>query len=389
MDYKRISADCHIDLCWLPHDLFVKNSCPELRDRMPYVEEGPNGLYWRTKSGLDLGLANGLGSGGTMSSGGRRYVPGIEARGDRFAETGLFDDGSKGVFRPTTPELRLKDQDLDNTQAEVLYGLLGSGMKFTDQEAAIEFYRIYNVWLSDFCSYNLKRLVGVACIPSHTVEAAVAEIDRVKGKPGIGGVELAPSWKTEPLWHPQWDPVWKASADANLPVHFHTHGIPQPPVASDLPEYAKVAASAVNLVSFQMHTGSTLAAFIYSGALERHPTLRMVLGESGIGWIPYVLERLDWEYEERYKGRSALKMKPSDYWRRQCRATFQDDRLGIKNLDDLGEENVMWASDYPHRDGVWPDSDSYIEKQFRHLPDETRSKITCENAGRFYGLIRD
>jgi len=387
MNYTRISADCHIDLCWLPHDLFVTEASVAMRDRMPYVEEGPNGPYWRTRSGINLGLANGVGAGGTMSSGGRRYVPGQEPRGDRFAEMGLFADAARGVFRPTTPELRLKEQDLDNTQAEVLYGLLGSGMKFTDQEAALEFYRVYNVWLSSFCSHDLKRLVGLACIPSHTVEAAVAEIGRVRGRPGIGGIDFAPNWKTEPLWHPMWDPFWKAAAEANLPVHFHTHGTPQPPVAGDLPEFAKVAASAVNLVSFQLHMGNILAAIIFSGALERYRSLRVVLGESGIGWIPYVLERMDWEYEERFKGRSALKMQPSDYWRRQCRATFQDDRLGIKCLDELGEENVMWASDYPHRDGVWPDSDEYIERQFKHLPDTTRRKITCENAGRFYGLI--
>ena len=388
MNYTRISADCHIDLCWLPHDLFVKNSSAALRERMPYVEEGPNGPYWRTRSGVDMGLANGAGFQGTMSTGKRRYVPGMEPRGDRFAETGLFTDAYEGIFRPSTPELRLKDQDRDKTQAEVLYGLLGAGLQFTDQEAALEFYRIYNVWLSSFCSYDLRRLVGLACIPSHTVEAAVAEVQRVKGKPGIGGVEFSPNWKMAPLFHPQWDPFWKAAAEANLPVHFHTYGIPQPPLDADLPEYAKVAASAVNLVSFQMHVGSILAAVIFSGALERYPTLRIVLGESGIGWIPYVLERMDWEYEERYKGRSALKMRPSDYWRRQCRATFQDDRLGIKNLDELGEENVMWASDYPHRDGVWPDSDEYIDKQFKHLPDATRRKITCENAGRFYGLMK-
>ena len=387
MNYTHISADCHIDLCWLPHDLFVKNSSAALRERMPYVDQGPNGPYWRTKGGIDLGLANGVGAQGTMSSGMRRYVPGLEASGDRFAETGLFIDAAEGRFRPTVPELRIQDQDRDGVQAEVIYGLLGAGLKFTDQEAAVEFYRIYNEWLSGFCSYDLKRLVGLACIPSHTVEAAVAEVNRVKGKPGIRGVEYSPNWKMEPIWHPMWEPFWKAAAEANLPVHFHTYGIPRPPVPPGLSEDASVAHSGSYMASFQMHVAGILASVIFSGALERYPTLRIVLGESGIGWIPYVLERMDWEYEERYKSRSSLKMKPSAYWRRQCRATFQDDRLGLKNLDDLGEENVMWASDYPHRDGVWPDSLKYIDKQFKHLPAATQRKITCENAGRFYGLI--
>src|SRR5262249_44741162 len=114
--------------------------------------------------------------------------------------------------------------------------------------------------------------------------------------------------------------------------------------------------------------------------------LRVVLGESGIGWIPYVLERMDCEFEDRFR-KLELKMKPSDYWRRQCKATFQNDRIGAKLLDDLGVENVMWGSDYPHPDVVFPDSEDYIQRQFSHLPQAIQRKITCENAGKFYGLI--
>jgi hypothetical protein len=72
--------------------------------------------------------------------------------------------------------LRLQDQDRDGIQAEVMYGLLGSGERMKDREAAIEFYRIYNDWLSDFCSYDRKRFVGLASIPSHSVDAAVADL---------------------------------------------------------------------------------------------------------------------------------------------------------------------------------------------------------------------
>jgi predicted TIM-barrel fold metal-dependent hydrolase len=81
-------------------------------------------------------------------------------------------------------------------------------------------------------------------------------------------------------------------------------------------------------------------------------------------------------------------MKPSDYWRRQCKATFQFDRIGTKLIDDMGVETLMWGSDYPHGDGVWPESSRYIKEQFGHLAADVTHKITCENAGRFYGLIR-
>ena len=132
---------------------------------------------------------------------------------------------------------------------------------------------------------------------------------------------------------------------------------------------------------------SILAAVIHGGALEKYPNLRIVLGEAGIGWIPYVLDRMDYEYYDRFKGSIPLKMNPSDYWRRQCRATFQNDRIGTLLLNELGIETVMWGSDYPHTDGVFPDSQEYIERQFSHLPGDAQRKIICENAGKFYGLM--
>jgi predicted TIM-barrel fold metal-dependent hydrolase len=136
---------------------------------------------------------------------------------------------------------------------------------------------------------------------------------------------------------------------------------------------------------FLPHELIIIAAIIGAGVLERYPNLRIGLGESGIGWLPYALDRMDFEYEDRF--RDLMKLKPSEYWRRQCRATFQFDRIGAKLVDDIGVETLMWGSDYPHPDGVWPESSKYIEEQFEGLPAEVVHKITCENAGKFYGLI--
>jgi predicted TIM-barrel fold metal-dependent hydrolase len=94
---------------------------------------------------------------------------------------------------------------------------------------------------------------------------------------------------------------------------------------------------------------------------------------------------MDFEWEDRFHD-LGLKMKPSDYWKRQCKATFQYDPIGAKLVDDIGVETLMWGSDYPHGDGVWPDSDKYIKEQFGHLPADVVHKITCENAAKFYGL---
>ena len=149
MKYDVISADCHIDLVWLPPDLFTANASAGLRDRMPYVTNGEDGPQWVSRSGSDLGLMNGMGSAG------RLYVPGQIHRSDRMASTGLYDDGRRGIRRLTDPDLRLRDQDLDGVQGEVLYGILGAARRLNDPEAATEVIRIYNQWLADFCDTDL------------------------------------------------------------------------------------------------------------------------------------------------------------------------------------------------------------------------------------------
>src|SRR5438105_2586199 len=105
MHYTRISADCHIDLPWLPPDLFTANASAALRARMPYVTDGPDGAYWTSKNGASFGLAGGVGPSG------QKYVPGLHYRADVMASTGLYEDGKKGIRRPTDPHLRLKEME--------------------------------------------------------------------------------------------------------------------------------------------------------------------------------------------------------------------------------------------------------------------------------------
>jgi hypothetical protein len=236
MHYSRISADCHIDMPWLPADLFTANASAAMKERMLYVVDGPDGPCWTTRKGAAMGLVGGVGSTGS------KYVPGQNYRLDVMASTGLYDDGKKGIRRPADPHLRRADMERDGVDAEVLFGILGAATRFGDHEAAAEMFRIYN-------------------------------------------------------------------------------------------------------------------------------------------------DRMDFEWEDRFRD-LGLTMKPSDYWRRQCKATFQFDRIGTKLIDDMGAETLMWGSDYPHPDGVWPESSKYIEEQFGHLPPDVVRKITCENAGKFYGLIR-
>lgn len=379
MEYKCISADCHIDLIWLPPDLFTANASAAMKDRMPYVTDGDKGPTWVTKQGARFGLMNGMGSAG------REYVPGVIHRSDRMAETGLYDDGKKGIRRLSDPDLRLKDQDRDGVQAEALYGILGTSIRLNDMDAAVEVMRIYNEWLDGFCKTHPERYAGMASIPNHDMDAAVAEVERVAKRGGCRGIEVSRTHDMKALYDPHWNPLWAVAAEANLPVHFHTIGTQRPNYEAMEPLEARHA-FAVHITGFQMAMSKVLMEIIYGGVLEAYPKLKVVIGESGIGWIPYVLQHMDLEWEDQFQDLS-LKMKPSEYWRRQCKATYQSDPVGIRLLDVLGEENVMWGSDFPHPDGVWPDSQEFIRNELGGLPAAQRHKVVCENAGKLYGFI--
>jgi len=387
MKYNRISADCHLDMPWMPPTLFTEQSKKELKDRMPFVADGPDGPFWTTKSGANFGLLNGVGPGGA------KLVPGQNKRVDIMAQTGMFEDGKIGrpeartaIQRPSDPHLRVKEMERDGVDAEVIFGILGGASKMQDVEAANHMLEIYNDWLVDFVKPYPDRMIGLGCIPYGDPEVAAQEVYRC-AKLGLKGVELSCSWDMQPMWDPIWEPMWKACSEVQLPLHFHTFPTTAPQAREQMNVQVRRAAMFTGVSAFQMGLIHILAAMMGAGVFERYPNLRVSFGESGIGWIPYALDRMDFEFEDRF--RDLMKLKPSEYWQRQCKATFQYDVIGPKLLNTnnlMTEETLMWGSDYPHTDGIWPESSKYIDEQFAGLSAEQIRKITCDNAAKFYNL---
>ncbi len=167
MNYRVISADCHIDMTRMPGDLWVKNAPAKFGDRVPQVRETPDGPH-RFAEGKDLGVFGGLGFGFD------RVQRGYSKHVERMFEVGFYEGGP----HPTTPELRLKDQGFDGIGAEVMYGILGIGLRMQDRELIQAVYEIYNDWAADFCRTNPRRFVGLACVPNHDPAAAAREIRR-------------------------------------------------------------------------------------------------------------------------------------------------------------------------------------------------------------------
>jgi len=385
MKYERISADAHIDLHWLPADLFTRNATQSMKERMPFVVEAED-PYWTSRKGAWLGYVSGFGPYG------QKYVPGGNAKIDIMAATGLYSDAAKGRRRVSDPVLRQEDMDLDEVGAEVVYGLSGETLlRIEDPEAVVEMCRIYNDWLVEFCKGSSGRLYGLAAVHDSDVDAAVREARRVAEhrSAGIVGINLAVTRDTLPLWHPKWEPLWATLAELRLPLHVHCfRSLPLTLEEVDVEGKPRREAFFTSVTGFQMSLVHPLAALMGSGVLERYPALGLVLGESSLSWLPYVIQRMDHEFSTRFKDLK-LKMKPSEYWHRQCKAVFQKDRIGLKLIDELGVETILWGSDYPHSDGTWPESSKLFAEDFNFLPADVLRKITYENTGRFYGILKD
>jgi len=249
--------------------------------------------------------------------------------------------------------------------------------------------RAYNDWLVDFCQAAPRRLIGAGILPADDPALATEELQRV-ARHGLRHVVLLAAAADPPLYHPAWEPFWAAAAETRIPIGLHL--LVSAPTAH--PEVSPLAASVINGVEVPLQLLDPLVGLIYSGVMARHPDLRLVLAESGIAWLPYVLQRMDNEHRKYVEARAVweargwppLECRPSEYFHRQVWATFQDDAVGLGQLATIGEDRVMWASDYPHPDSTWPHSQQVIAAQMADLPEPTRRRVTCENARALYAL---
>jgi predicted TIM-barrel fold metal-dependent hydrolase len=160
------------------------------------------------------------------------------------------------------------------------------------------------------------------------------------------------------------------------------------------PEFGKTAGVFSNTKLFVSQFLDPFVDMFAWGIFERHPKLRLVMAESGLGWLPWVVQELDyrhwrlWEAKEFWQERGGIDLheKPSDLFKRQVYTTFQEDYVAMRLLEFYGEGNVLWASDYPHPDSTWPNSRAVVEKQMAQLSPATRQALTHDNAAKLYGL---
>lgn len=370
--FKVIDSDMHI---MEPIDLWQKYIDAPFQDRAPKgtAEHAadlnlihPNGKLW----GRDPIRAADTGRG----TGNRAKE--VEARYRSHADRGYSN------------QVQLEAMDAEGIDVAVIYpsrGLHVLGEPNMDPPLAAAVARGYNNWLYDFCQADPDRLLGAAMISVFDINDAVAETKRSVKDLGFRAIFLRPNMVNNRPWHdPYYEPLWTALEQLKVPVGFHEA------IFTGLPEVGwQFGANFMLRHTFCHPVEQMLAAasFCGGGVLERHPGLRVAFLEGNCSWLPFLLWRLDEHYEQQGDiWAPELKLKPTDYFKRQSYASVECDEEPVKyTIDWMGNRNLVFSTDYPHADSKFPKA---VER-FLELPisDDDKRRILWDNCAEVYGIV--
>jgi predicted TIM-barrel fold metal-dependent hydrolase len=382
-DVKVVDADTHMTE---QHDLWTSRAPASLRDRVPQVARLDGVACWCV-DGVILGRA---GAGGVVDRDGRK--------GRSFE--GLYEwEIDKAHVAAYDPVARVELMDDLGVWAQVVFpgvvGLGGQGLADAVKDEALRrvCLEIFNDASAEIQAGSGNRLLPMALLPAWDVEACVREVERAHAL-GLRGVNLTsdPQDLGAPdLASPAWDPVWDACSSLRMPVHFHIGAslttmsyfgtYPWPAHDDD----TKLAIGGTLLF---IGNGRVVVNIICSGMLDRFPDLRIVSVESGAGWVPFILEALEYEIAENAPGLARrLSLTPKEFFRRNFYATMWFERTNLTELvATVGEDNILFETDFPHPTCLFPDPLSTAAANMRELSDTAQRKILGENAAQLYRL---
>lgn len=370
-DYKIFSADSHVSE---PGDLWVQRIDREFQFRAPRLEErerdGRVEDFWIYEGFPPHPVGIGLGA--------------AAAQHETFREQRKgYADALPGGWDPAA---RLKDQDLDGVDGEVLYTTLGFRL-FWMQDASLQraCFRVYNDWLSEFCSYAPDRLVGLALISLYDVDEAIAELARA-AKLGHRGamIFLSPPAPCPPYTSKAYDPFWEAAQELDLAVvlHENTGGAESRLSPSSYWDENMVLGTVLRPQEVQR----TLAQLIYSGVLERFPRLRFVSAENGTDWVPWFVNRLARRNRSGNSFPTELSLTPLEYLHRQVYFTYIDEPEIVEHRDLVSVDNLLFSTDYPHTASTFPKSQEIVERDTATIPPDERRKLIRDNTLKVFGI---
>ena len=310
---------------------------------------------------------------------------------DQVTMTGVtYEDMRPGSYRQKE---RLEDMDVNHIEASLCFPTFPRfcGQTFTeaeDKELALLCVEAYNDYqVEEWCAGTGGRLVPLIIVPLWDAHLAAAEVRRNADR-GVRAVcfsEIPPYLGLPSIHDPDnyWDPFFAACDETSTVVNMHIGS------SSKMPSTSADAPAAVGSSLTHINAELSMTDFLLSGLFERFANLKVAYSEGQIGWIPHLLHRMDvvWE-ENRGWGGVADKVPnpPSSYFKDHVYGCFFDDPHGLKLIDEIGEDNITYESDYPHSDSTWPRTREIAEKQMAGLTDVQRYKVVRGNAIKLFGL---
>ena len=292
------------------------------------------------------------------------------------------------------PGSMVRGMDVEGVDVAVLFRTWAQGHVSLDDlepECAVALCRAYNNWLADFCSADPERLKGAALISLHSVDLAIQEARRAVTERGMLGVVLEPNpLNGRYFTDPECDPLWNELQELDVPLCFHDTyvGHNKTHHANFLRTHPNAGVLG-NTFAFPLSLMETIGSLCLGGVLERFPRLRVAFLEGNFSWVPWLLWRLDEQWEMYGAGEDVqLSKKPSEYFLAQCVVSVEASESVAKYaFAAIGDDNVVFSTDFPHFDSAFP----YAVDKFLALPDiseETKRKTLWDNCARLYGMER-
>lgn len=386
--YNIISADSHLDI---NPELWTHRIPEKWRDQAPRVvrlENGADAIAMGDRRPSEIGFVIHIAD-----------VP----RSELHKQVLTFETaGGAG-----TPEKRLREQDQDGVDAEILFSRVQMFRQIKEDEGYLALNHAYNEYMvEEYQAAAPDRLIPLGVIPTSGIDDAVRELEYC-AKAGFRGVLLDkfPSGKGLPTSED--DRFWAAAVDLRMPLSHHTTGGSTRMTRGDEPTFTYLkgvsggdGAQGVFGSDPMRHwyfrfCGDAACAplqMAFAGVWDRFPTLQVYWAETMVGWLRYALVQIDDHYE-RYRymakdlyGIDELERMPSDYLNDHCMWGFLSDPSGVSDRSDIGVERIMWGSDFAHAASDWPNSRKIIEQDFAGVPDDERYLMLAGNAVRFFYL---
>ncbi len=306
--------------------------------------------------------------------------------------TGItYEEMRDGCYDPVA---RLSDMDMNHTEAQMSFPsfprFCGQTFMEADDKVLSDLcVKAYNDWMvEEWCAGSEGRLIPLTIVQLWDAELAAAEVHR-NAERGVRAVcfsEIPPYLNLPSIHTDYWEPFFRACEETGTVINMHIGS------SSKMPSTSADAPAAVGSTLTFGNAMSSMADWLFSGWLERLPSLKLAYSEGQIGWIPYILERADnvWEENRAWGGFGEnVPEPPSTYYYRQIYGCFFDDKYGLDNLEKVGVDNICFETDYPHSDSTWPHSKEVAEKLMGHLPEDVIYKLMRGNAIEMLGLDFD